>query len=115
MRYAEWLENNWRDSTVSDIDEQTRINFKIYLNNERQSAIERIGKHFIKEPNIVIHLTKEAFFSLPTKKDIPGWPDITVVEDWLHKNTVDEWMTFETTVFIFVDEHDAFAFKLRWS
>lgn len=109
MKYKDWVLRHWEPTLVSDDPD-----FILQMEKEKQLNIERIEKYFSKKIMQVVQISKETFVGLPAALDDPAWPNFTPIMEWLEKNMRDEWFQYDPVNYIFANDIDAMAFKLRW-
>jgi len=110
MLFEDWV--NWHWGTQDD-DAQEWIEG---IAKERERGLAKINEHFSTKPNYSIRISRETFISLPKSKDpkLGVWPDFTPIEHWLKENAKGEYYQYDPIQYLFTNDEDATAFKLRW-
>ena len=115
MKFEEWLDQKFNVDNLlpsEEYPEEELLRQKMMENKEsvRQDILDSFKQ---STPKFVIFISRETFQELP-RKNGQGWLDFSVIEQWRIENTTYESLQHDAATYIFANEIDASAFKLKW-
>lgn len=118
MKFEEWLKNTWNPEHFNLENEIDKDLIIARFANYRKGLKRFVLDHFPEsEPKYVISLSLEGFRELDETDKTRGaevWPSFEPINDWLRENAVGTYYSYSSSEYIFDNEADAMAFRLRW-